>query len=67
MTRSSQVPSIAPPVKVLLMIFDARDEWEGGPLDEALVRVLESTASRARRCCQASWDMAPIAVCIERD
>jgi hypothetical protein len=24
------------------MIFDARDEWEGGPLDEALIHVLES-------------------------
>jgi PII-like signaling protein len=34
--------AIQPPVKVLVMIFDACDEWEGGPLDEALVRVLES-------------------------
>ena len=36
------VPAIEPPVKVLLMIFDARDEWEGEPLHEALVRVLEA-------------------------
>ena len=42
MTSHNPVPAIAPPVKVLMMIFDARDEWEGGPLDEALVRVLES-------------------------
>jgi uncharacterized protein len=34
-------PSIAPPAKVLIMIFDARDEWEGEPLHEALVRILE--------------------------
>jgi PII-like signaling protein len=33
--------AIEAPVKVLVMIFDARDEWEGGRLDEALVRVLE--------------------------
>jgi hypothetical protein len=35
------IPTIRPPVKVLVMIFDAHDEWQGGPLDEALVRVLE--------------------------
>lgn len=34
-------PDIAPPVKVLIMIFDARDEWEGVPLDEAVVQALE--------------------------
>ena len=28
--------------KLLLAIFDARDEWEGRPLQEALVRVLEA-------------------------
>ena len=33
---------ITPPAKVLVMIFEAHDEWEGDPLDEALVRVLES-------------------------
>jgi uncharacterized protein len=36
------MPSIDAPTKVLMMIFDARDEWQGGPLVEALVRVLES-------------------------
>jgi PII-like signaling protein len=34
--------SIRPPAKVLVMIFDARDEWEGEPLHEALVGVLEA-------------------------
>jgi hypothetical protein len=42
MAGGSRIASIEPPVKVLVMIFDARDEWEGGPLNEALVRVLES-------------------------
>ena len=37
----------SPPAKLLLAIFDARDEWQGEPLHEALVRVLERTASRA--------------------
>ena len=33
----------APPrTKLLLAIFDARDEWDGRPLHEALVRVLEA-------------------------
>jgi len=36
------IPSIQPPAKILLMIFDARDEWEGQPLHEALVGVLEA-------------------------
>ena len=35
---------IEAPVKVLVMIFDARDEWQGQPLHEALVRVLEDHA-----------------------
>jgi PII-like signaling protein len=39
---SNPVPTIAPPVKVLVMIFDERDEWKGSALDEALVRVLEA-------------------------
>ena len=34
--------ALQPPVKVLVMIFDARDEWQGEPLHEALVRVLET-------------------------
>lgn len=34
--------AIAPPAKPLLAIFDARDEWQGEPLHEVLVRVLES-------------------------
>jgi len=33
---------IAPPAKLLLAIFDARDEWQGEPFHEALVRVLEA-------------------------
>ena len=32
---------IEPPAKILVMIFDARDEWESQPLHEALVSVLE--------------------------
>jgi uncharacterized protein len=34
-------PATAPRTKLLLAIFDARDEWHGRPLHEALVRVLE--------------------------
>jgi len=37
----SQIPPIEPPAKVLMMIFDSRDEWQGEPLQDALVRVLE--------------------------
>jgi PII-like signaling protein len=29
------------PVKLLLAVFDEQDEWQGEPLGEALVRVLE--------------------------
>ena len=36
-----RVPEIESPAKALVMIFDARDEWEGIPLHEALVGVLE--------------------------
>ena len=35
-------PAIAAPAKLLLAIFDQRDEWQGEPLHEALVRVLEA-------------------------
>ena len=59
--------SMEPPVKVLMMIFDARDEWEGGPLDEALVGVLEFTEWPVRRCCRARWGTGHIAACVERD
>jgi PII-like signaling protein len=34
--------AIAAPSKLLLAIFDAHDEWQGEPLHEALVRVLEA-------------------------
>jgi uncharacterized protein len=36
-----QPPPIQPPVKVLVMIFDAHDEWAGVPLHQAIVRELE--------------------------
>lgn len=32
---------ITPPAKLLLAIFDTRDEWHGEPLSDAIVRVLE--------------------------
>ena len=32
----------ANPAKLLLMIFDARDEWQGEPLHDALITVLEA-------------------------
>jgi PII-like signaling protein len=35
-------PAETPPAKLLLAIFDARDEWQGRPLYEALVGVLEA-------------------------
>ena len=35
-------PAIAAPAKLLLAIFDQRDEWSGEPLHEALMRVLEA-------------------------
>jgi PII-like signaling protein len=40
---TDQRGTIAPPAKLLLAIFDARDEWQGQPLHEALVRVLEES------------------------
>lgn len=33
---------VASRTKLLLAVFDERDEWEGGPLYEAIVRVLEA-------------------------
>ena len=36
------IADIEPPAKILMMIFDARDEWQGVPLHEALVEVLEA-------------------------
>jgi hypothetical protein len=33
---------IVPRAKLLVAMFDARDEWHGEPLHEALVRVLEA-------------------------
>jgi PII-like signaling protein len=41
MTEQHGAPIISP-AKLLLAIFDAQDEWEGEPLHEALVRVLEA-------------------------
>ena len=38
---AEQPPGIAAPTKLLLAVFDADDEWEGEPLHEAIVRVLE--------------------------
>jgi PII-like signaling protein len=35
-------PGIAAPAKLLLAVFDAHDEWQGEPLHEAIVRVLEA-------------------------
>jgi hypothetical protein len=35
-------PGISGPAKLLLAVFDARDEWDGEPLHEAIVRVLET-------------------------
>jgi PII-like signaling protein len=35
-------PGIAGPAKLLLAVFDARDEWDGEPLHEAILRVLET-------------------------
>ena len=34
--------AIAAPTKLLLAIFDQRDEWHGEPLSQALVRLLEA-------------------------
>jgi PII-like signaling protein len=42
MTGEEAPGSVSPPAKLLLAIFDARDEWQGEPLHEALVRVLEA-------------------------
>ena len=39
---AERATAIAAPAKLLLAIFDAQDEWQGEPLHEALVRVLES-------------------------
>ena len=39
---AEQPPGIAAPAKLLLAVFDAHDEWQGEPLHEAIVRVLET-------------------------
>lgn len=36
-----RVPTIDAPAKLLLAIFDAGDEWQGQPLQEAVVRLLD--------------------------
>ena len=41
MTAERAQPNAAP-TKLLLAIFDQRDEWHGEPLHEAMVRVLEA-------------------------
>jgi len=38
----TSMSGIAPPVKLLIAIFDARDEWEGRPLEEVLIHRLEA-------------------------
>ena len=43
------------------MIFDARDEWEGEPLHEALVRVLEDHGIAGATVFPGSWGTARIA------
>ena len=40
--RAERPSAITPAAKLLLAIFDARDEWEGEPLHEALLRVLDA-------------------------
>jgi PII-like signaling protein len=37
-----RVAAISPPARLLIAVFDARDEWEDAPLHEALIRVLET-------------------------
>jgi PII-like signaling protein len=39
---AEQPPGIPTPTKLLLAVFDAHDEWQGEPLHEAIVRVLET-------------------------
>jgi uncharacterized protein len=39
---AERVAAVTGPAKLLLAIFDQRDEWQGEPLHDALIRVLEA-------------------------